>query len=116
MSPERKGSGGRSRRMMVRKRGGVFSYRRRGFVISPRIAFPVLLVVVLGMFIVFVTMDGGAVSTARIVGTVLVSIALIVMFGILALISRLARERTLKEEEEEGAAAAQSIAVTRRGP
>jgi len=79
-----------------RKGNGVFARllrRRRGFVISPRIAFPVLVVLVLAMFVVFFTLDSGAISMARIASTVLVSIALIVMFGILALLSRIGRDR-----------------------
>jgi len=62
-------------------------HRRYGFIISPRLAFPVLLVIVLLMFLVFATMGGG-VSDARIVGTVVVTVGLLLLFGILALLSR----------------------------
>jgi len=61
---------------------------RRGFVISPRVAFPVLLVVVIAMFLVFASTDGGVVPDARITGTLIVTVALLLVFGLLALLTR----------------------------
>lgn len=61
---------------------------RRGFMISPRIAFPVLLVIVVAMFFIFASFSGTGVSSARIVSTAIVSILLLFLFGILAVVSR----------------------------
>jgi hypothetical protein len=65
--------------------------RRRGFVISPRLAFPVLLVVVLLMFLVFASLDRGYASTARIVATAIVAGGILLLFGVLAFFSRVRR-------------------------
>lgn len=71
--------------------------RRTGFVLPPRMAFPVLLVVVLVMFIVFASLDARDVSAARVVATAIVLTVILVVFGILALVSRV-RPRNGEEE------------------
>ena len=73
--------------------------RRPGFVISPRIAFPVLLVVVILMFFVFASLDSGEVSTARVVATAIVASAILILFGILAVVSRFRGSEPAEESE-----------------
>ncbi len=67
--------------------------RRHGFVVSPRLTFPVLLVVVLLMFLVFATVDSGDISDVRIVGTIIVTAGILILFGILIVLSRAGRRR-----------------------
>ncbi len=72
--------------------------RRRAFVVSPRIAFPALLVIVILMFFVFASLDSGDVSTARVVATVIVSAAILILFGMLAVASRVGRRESSEDQ------------------
>jgi peptidoglycan/LPS O-acetylase OafA/YrhL len=65
--------------------------RRPAFAVPPRIALPVLLVIVAAMFLLFVSLDTNGVSVARIAATVVVSAAILVLFAVLALVSRASR-------------------------
>jgi hypothetical protein len=62
--------------------------RRAGFVASPRTAFPVLIVIVALMFLLFASLDTQGVSPARIFGTALVGALILLLLGTLALLSR----------------------------
>jgi len=65
--------------------------RRHGFVASPRLVFPALLLIVAAMFLIFASQDTQYVSGARILGTAIVAIAIIILFAILAVTSRVRR-------------------------
>jgi hypothetical protein len=64
---------------------------RPGFVASPRIVFPALLVVVIVMFLVFASIDSQDVSQARIDATAIVTAAILILFAVLAVVSRVRR-------------------------
>ncbi len=68
---------------------------RHGFVVSPRVVVPVLMVLV--ALLAVASLSGGEVSSTRIVATVLVGMAVVVVFGVLAVLSR-ARGGTGAEE------------------
>lgn len=72
--------------------------RRHAFVVSPRLTFPALLVIVIVMFFVFASLDSGDVSSARVVATVIVSAAILLLFGILAVASRMGRRGTSEDQ------------------
>jgi hypothetical protein len=76
---------------------GMQLMRRHGFVVSPRLVFPALLIVVLVMFFVFAPLDSQGVSAARILGTVIVGAVIIVLFLILAILSRVRRGKDTVE-------------------
>lgn len=62
---------------------------RPAFSVPPRIALPVLLVVVAAMFFLFVSLDTNGVSAARIAETVIVLAAILVVLAVLAVVARL---------------------------
>jgi hypothetical protein len=67
--------------------------RRRGFVASPRVVFPTLIIVVVVMFLIFASLDGQAVPAARILGTAIVGAAILILFAVLAIMARARRGR-----------------------
>jgi hypothetical protein len=69
---------------------------RRGFVASPRVFVPVLMVLV--ALLAVASLSGGEVSSARIVATVVVGTAIVVVFGVLAVLSRARKEAVAKEQ------------------
>ena len=73
--------------------------RRPGFVVSPRIAFPALLIIVVLMFLVFASLDSGEVSGARVVATVIVTAAILILFGILFVASRVGGSEPAEDPE-----------------
>jgi hypothetical protein len=67
--------------------------RRHGFVVAPRVVFPTLILVVAVMFLIFASLDGQNVPAARILGTAIVGAAILILFAVLAILSRGRRER-----------------------
>ncbi|MDG6925141.1 MAG: hypothetical protein JRN09_01165 [Nitrososphaerota archaeon] len=65
--------------------------RRPAFAVPPRVALPILLVIVGTMFLLFVSLDSNGVSLAKIAATVVVTAAILVVFAVLALVSRASR-------------------------
>lgn len=65
--------------------------RRPAFAVPPRVALPILLVIVGTMFLLFVSLDSNGVSIAKIAATVVVTAAILVVFAVLALVSRASR-------------------------
>ena len=65
--------------------------RRPGFVASPRLVFPALIVVVVTMFHIFDSFGNQDVSTARILATTIVGAVILILFAVLAIAARRSR-------------------------